>query len=271
MTSNESVQFHMRFVSEKHKELNNSLDELTKALVSENVKSKNSKAEISLTKATDLKASISQQDCPPWLPPLIQCLQYYKTGTWKSANVIGYLVENLIVIKQHKWVFENSSDAAFDFDSIFQHYKSQSRLSELFDQIIEILEKIQDSGEVDSVSMMSALGKVIATLKQNKEGSYFSINSAWSFLVSFLKNYMWAELSKIPVLGTAMGALEKTIKDTNEEMFKVHNEVQKEMKTVVESEVKGLAKKSDFSFVGYDKSGYQLPRLENNSEINEKI
>lgn len=261
----------MRFVTEKHRELIQSLDVLVKALVSEDLEVKKSKAEIAFTKANDLKASISEQDCPSWLPPLIQSFQRFKAGSWKQANLMVHLIENQKNIKEHKWVFENPSDAAFDFDSIFQHYKSQSRLPELFDQIIKILEQIQQSGEVDSVSMMSALGKVIATLKQNRDGSYFSINSAWSFLVAFLKNYMWAELSNIPVLGTAMAALEKTINETNEEMFKVHNEVQNKMKTVVEAEVKGLAKKSDFSFVGYDKSGIQLPKLENNTEIDEKI
>ena len=147
---------------------------------------------------------------------------------------------------------------AFDFDSIFEHYKSESRLPELFDDIIRILEEIQSSGEVDSLTMMTALGKVLATLKQNKDGSYFSINSAWEFLVSFLKNYMWGELSKIPVLGTAMAALEKTIKETNEEMFKVHSSVEAEMSNVVEAEIKGLKNKSSFKFVSYDKSGLKL-------------
>ena len=128
-------------------------------------------------------------------------------------------------------------------------------MTELFDEIIKILEEIEASGEVDSLTMITALGKVIATIKKNKAGSYFAINSAWSFLTTFLKNYMWAELSEIPVLGTAMKALEKTIKETNEEMYKVHNQVQEEMARTVEDEVKGLKNKTSFKFLGYDKSG----------------
>lgn len=271
MTSNASVQFHMRFVKEKHRELIESLNELVTHLVSEKLELKKSKADVALSKSNDLKASISKQDTPDWLPYLIDALERFKSGAWQQHDLINHLFICLQKIKEHVWIFDNPSEQAFDFDAIFQHYKSESRLSELFSEIITILEQIQSSGEVDSVSMMSALGKVIATLKQNKDGSYFSINSAWSFLVSFLKNYMWAELSKIPVLGTAMEALEKTIKETNEEMFRFHNDVQTRMSEIVETEVKGLKNKSSFPFVGYDKAGFQLPHLDNPSKIDASV
>ncbi len=248
----------MRFVKEKHSELVESLNHLVTFLVSENLEQKKSKAEAALSKSNDLQASLSQRDTPEWLPPLINALNHFKTGTWKQSNLINHLINDQNRIKKHEWVFNNPSEEAFDFDEIFQHYRSESRLSELFCKIVTILEQIKDSGEVDSVSMMSALTKVIATLKQNKDGSYFSVNSAWSFLISFLKNYMWAELSKIPMLGTAMEALEKTVKETNEEMYKVHCNVQESMKKIVEDEVKGLKNKSSFEFVGYDKAGHQL-------------
>jgi len=259
----------MRFVTEKHQELIASLDDLVTNLVGEKLESKKEKANFSLQKANDLKAAISQQDCPPWLPPLIQGLTYFFNGQWKQSNLITHLIKNIEIIRGNKWVFDNPSESAFDFDSIFEHYKSQSRLPELFEEIIMILEEIQSSGEVDSVAMMTSLGKVISTLKKNKNGSYFSINSAWSFLISFLKNYMWAELAKVPVLGTAMGALEKTINETNEEMFKVHSEVQSEMRRVVETEVKALQKKTDFKFAGYDRHGGEIPSLEFKPKVNE--
>jgi len=52
-------------------------------------------------------------------------------------------------------------------------------------------------------------------------------------------------------------------------MFKVHSEVQSEMKKVVEAEVKSLEKKTDFQFVGYDRDGGQLPSLEFKSVMDE--
>ncbi|WP_231613600.1 hypothetical protein [Pseudoalteromonas sp. SCQQ13] len=258
MTTNESVQFHMRFVTEKHQELIKTLDELVVALVGEKLEGKKNKGKEALTKANDLKASISKQDSPAWLPSLIQGLNHFQGNSWKQTHLIDHLIKNINQIKSHKWVFENPTDTAFDFDSIYEHYKAESRLPELFNDIVRILEEIQASGELDSLVMIKGLGKVIATLKKNKDGSYFSINGAWEFLITFLQNYMWGELSKIPVLGTAMEALEKTIKETNEEMFKVHANVQTEMENVVETEIKGLKNKSSFKFLAYDKTGAQL-------------
>jgi hypothetical protein len=261
----------MRFITEKHQELIKSLDDLVANLVGDQLESKKIKGNLSLQKAKDLKSALSEHDAPSWLMPLIEVLGCFSSGQWRPPELIIHLIRNIEIIRGHKWVFDNPSESAFDFDSIFEHYKSESKLPELFEEIIKILEDIQDSGEVDSVAMMTALGKVISTLKRNKNGSYFSINSAWSFLISFLKNYMWAELAKVPLLGTAMGALEKTINETNKEMFKVHSEVQSEMKRVVEAEVKVLQKKTDFKFASYDMNGNEILGLEYNPAVDENV
>lgn len=267
MGLNASAQFHMRFVTEKHRELTESLDELVSALVGEKLETKKARANASLQKANDLKSSISRQDCPAWLTSLITGLGYFVGGNWQQVRLIEHLFVNIGLVRDHKWSFEDLSESAFDFDSIFDHYKSQSRLPELFEEIVRILEEIRNSGEVDSVAMMAALSKVISTLRKNKDGSYFSINSAWSFLVSFLKNYMWAELSNFPVLGPVMEALETTIKEANEEMFRVHSAVQSGIKEVVEAEVKALKMKTEFRFIGYDRDGDGVPSTEFNSEL----
>jgi hypothetical protein len=261
----------MRFVTEKHKEVVLSLDQLVKALVGENAQNKVAKAEDALKKARDLQSAISKQDSPAWLPSLVQGLHHYVTKSWNQQHLINHLIDNVANIKQHEWAFVNAEEKAFDFDSIYEHYKSESRIPELFDEIINILEEIEASGEIDSLTMITALGKVLATLKQNRNGSYFSLNSAWEFLVSFLKNYMWSELSKLPMLGSAMEALEKTIKETNEEMFKVHSSIEKEMSNVVETEIKGLKGKSAFPFISYDRSGAKLSDNIEKLTVNQKV
>ena len=53
-------------------------------------------------------------------------------------------------------------------------------------------------------------------------------------------------------------ALSKTIRETNDEMFRLHTQVRDEMTRVVEEEVKVLANKSAFPFVAYDKTGHLL-------------
>lgn len=260
MNSNESVLVFLRFVKEKHSHLVNSLDALVQALVGEKTDQKIAHAQKAAQTANDLLSAIAVQDRPSWLLTLIHALNSFASvsSSNNKNNLVIYLFSTLSEIKAHVWSFENTNDKSFDFDAIFEHYKSESRIPELFDEIIRILEEIEASGEIDSLSMLNSLGKVLATLKKNRNGSYFSLNSAWDFLVSFLQNYMWVELSKLPVLGSAMEALEKTIKEANEEMFKLHVNVEKKMSETVESEIKALKGKSAFPFVSYDRSGVEL-------------
>lgn len=255
MATNESFNLFLRLIKEKHQRLIAVSDALMRALTEEDPNNKKAVAKVALQAARDLQALLSSRDIPYWLNNLVQFYTAFSEGQCSGFDLLKNFIPLKPALEAHGWTFAESSEVAFDFDSIFAHFKSESRLPELFDQIIRILEEIESSGEIDSITMLRSLGKVIATIKRSKDGSYFSLNSAWEFLLNFLKNYMWGELSKIPILGTALEALERTIKETNEEMFKLHQQVQEEMNRTVEAEVKALKNKSSFQFVAYDKNG----------------
>lgn len=258
MTTNDSLQFFLRLVKQKHDALISASGDLLRTLPTDDPSKKKTVATNMLQAANDLRAILSNSDVPDWLANTILYLDHFVAGRYSNFDLLNGFISVKTSIETHRWVFEEGTETAFDFDSIFEHFKKESRLPELFNQIVQILEEIEVSGEVDSVTMLRALGKVIATIKRSKDGSYFSLNSAWEFLLSFLKNYMWGELSKIPVLGAALDALEKTIKETNEEMFKLHQQVQEEMNQTVEAKIKVLKNKSEFQFIAYDRSGHLL-------------
>lgn len=258
MTTNESFHLFLRLIKEKHQRLIATSDALIRALTGEDANNKKAAATVALETASDLRALLSSTDVPGWLQNTIHIYTAFIGGQLSAFDLLNNFILIKASLETHSWTFEKSAEAAFDFDSIFSHFKSESRLPELFEQIIKILEDIESSGEIDSVTMLKSLGKVIATIKRSKDGSYFSLNSAWEFLLSFLKHYMWGEISKVPLLGPALEALEKTIKETNEEMFKLHQQVQKEMSQTVEAEVKVLKNKPVFQFIAYDKSGHLL-------------
>lgn len=261
MTTNESVQFFSRVVQEKHSNLVSSARELLRVLADDDSAAKKRSAESLLQNAYDLRAVLARNDIPDWLNQTIAYASNFTNGDWSATNFVEYFVKAKQALDTHHWQFDQEANIAFDFDSIFEHYKNESRLPELFDDIIRLLEEIEASGEVDSVSMLRALGKVIATIKKCKDGSYFSLNSAWEFLLSFLNNYMWGELSKLPALGTALEALGKTIKEADEEMFMVHKQVQDEMVRTVTADVKALTNKSAFPFATYNRNGHLLPTM----------
>ena len=259
MATNESFHIFLRLIKEKHQLLVAASDLLLRSLVGEDPGNKKKVANAALRAANDLRGLLSKKDVPSWLNNAINFLTAFINDQSSTFDLLSNYIPTKSAIESHNWTFQANDEAAFDFDSIFEHFKKDSRLPELFDSIVKILEDIQESGDVDSVTMLRSLGKVIVTIKRSRDGSYFSVNSAWEFLLNFLKNYMWEELSKVPVLGAALEALEKTIKETNEEMFKLHQQVQDEMNKVVEREICVLKNKSEFPFIAYDRKGHLRP------------
>lgn len=255
MSTNDSLQFFLRLLKQKHNAVQIGINKFLGELVGNDPKAKKQAAETLIKTANELRAILSKNDIPQWLPSIIAHLSNYASGSSAPQDLVRGFLPLKAAIEEHVWSFEQSSEASFDFDSIFEHYKKESSLPQLFDEIVTLLEEIQNSGAVDSVMMLRALGKLIATIKRSKDGSYFSMNSAWDFLLNFINNYLFAELSKIPVLGTVLEALEKTIRQADAEMCSLHTNLRNELIRVAGEDVQAFSRNASFPFLTYNESG----------------
>ncbi len=78
-------------------------------------------------------------------------------------------------IESQQWDFADSSlNAAVDFTAVYTEFYRESRVPELFDELVEELNRIVDSGEVDSLQAIKSLERLIATIKKNARGDFFS-------------------------------------------------------------------------------------------------
>lgn len=232
------------------------MNDLFRALVREDLTAKKQLAAAALESAKNLISFLTYADRPEWLKLLDYRLTIYNRDIeGGSFDFLECATPLRAEMSTHNWFADGNSPSGLNFDAIFEQYRKESRLPELFDEIIQILESILGSGEVDSIAMQRALERMISTLKGCKGGSYFNLNSTWEFLLSFLKNYLWEEASKIPGLGSAVSALKATIADMNEEMFKLHVTVKSELEKRAGEEVKNLKGKAEFNFPTYNKSG----------------
>lgn len=257
----DSVKYVLDMIREKHQALIQSIAYLANSLVSNNEAEKTSRLDISIAATKNLQGMLTQSNMPQWLVSFRQILEGHKQRP-SAQTVNNFLMTNMQEIKGHIWEFDINESNSFDFDSIFEKHKLESNLPDLFDDIIKKLQEIYDTGEVDSVKMMNGLEKVIATIKKSKDGSYFSLNSGWQFMLDFLKNYMWQELGNLSFFGPMFKALEQTLNKTNEEMFKVHMAVKEEMERTVGAEIKALENKSEFDFLTYDRNAAKMPALQ---------
>lgn len=259
MSQNESLSFFLRLVREKHTAMKQQADFLFKEMARDNLDRKKAQASGTRDRASDLRALLSTKDVPSWLDHSIKTLSQFSNGELPPEDFLINMVTWKAELDRHSWIFDSTTTTAFDFDAIYERYRSESRLPELFDSVVRILEEIQASGEVDSIMMMDGLSKVVSTIKKCKDGSYFSLNSAWDFLWTFVKNYLWNELCSVPGLGTAATALKTAMESINEEMFSLHSSIQGEIQHTVGAEIRKLDGKAAVPFLSYDKSGYALP------------
>ena len=251
MTENESVKFFLRLVQEKHELLKTHLNELFQAFSSESheeiVSANNSLHEA----CKDLSRVLSASDRPQWLQQLIN-----ETGLYSQKhNTSGHnfrLLNTIVAQRQsalsHTWSFEGSSvEADYNFDSLYEKFKSDSKLPNLFDSMVSTLDKMITSGEIDSLTALRSLEQLISIIKQNKEGSYFSVMASWEFITSFTKNLVWQELSDLPGIKQLKSAFEKTIKDMDIELENMHKSIAEEMKKKYKTTIQSLTyqKKSD--------------------------
>lgn len=256
---NESVNLFVRVVNEKHAAVRQSLDSLMDALVSENQDVKYTQAGTLLEQVKALDSILSSADKPSWLSNMKSQLERYANKK-NSVELNRILVAECKSVHQQQWSFENQENISINFDAIFDHYRDQSRLPELFDAIIKLLREIYESGEIDSIKMLEDLKKIIATLEQSKRGSYFSTNSGWTFARTFLKNWALGELRKLPVLGTAVEALEKTIEETDHEMFEIHIQVNKDLQEKTLREIKCIEFRPDYISTQHENSPEHHPK-----------
>jgi|GEM_PF-1494806 len=212
---------------------------------------------------TALRAMFAESDAPQTILLLLRELEWFLNGAKQAGHLLDAVVPLRTQLERQTWDLSNEKDMAYDFDAVFNRYRSQSKLPELLDRIIQLMEQLHKSGEIDSLTLLRAIERVIATLKQGRNGSYFSFHGAWSFMISFLKNYIWAELAKLPGLGTAMEALEKTILEANEEMQHLQESVKNEIVTSLTADLKSLPKGAavELDFISYTKTGNLHPGL----------
>lgn len=243
MTTPTKADIYLRFVTERHAELRQRISDVLSTLATNDPDAKEREISSALEAAKKLAAGLPDDDVPGWLHTIINRLSRQRTF-YSHQQLLIEVINLLPSLSSHQWHVESLDALAFDFDSVFDHYKSQSKIPDLFDQVIEVLEKISATEDIDSRKVIHALERLIATLRRNKSGSYFSMQGASEFLVGLLKNFLLEELKKVPALGSLISALEKTVSELNSEMQTVKGQMAKELHNSLNS---------DFPFLTYDR------------------
>lgn len=233
MAKNESVEFFLRFLAERFEAFKNALNNFIQTLTLHDSNKKIDAAKVVLETIDDLKRAMSNTDHPQWLGQLETRLNWYLINH-PSAKAGLTVIQTLLAlnrsIENQKWDLANSaSNAAIDFASIYNEYYKASRVPELFDELVSHLEEVISSGEIDSIAAIKALEKLIATIKTNARGDYFSTRGAWEFTQVFFKNYGLELLENAAGIKHVVKAIRKTMSELDLEMSQVHDKVKQRL------------------------------------------
>jgi len=239
MDPKEGTQIFLRLLNEKQDILKNSIEQLLSALVGENSKIKKEKGIECFNNALLLKSNLPNQDVPPWLNFTINILDSYKLDRISDFDLLKKLVSEYSTINNYNWKFEEQKvNGFFDFDIIYEQCKKESKIDELFDEIISLLKKIIQNDDIITAKFKDDLERVIATITKHNNASYFALHGMKDFLELLLKNIIWEELEKFPGIGGIVKGLRTTIKETDVTFSELTNNIKQTWTNIFNSNIK---------------------------------
>lgn len=206
MVSKTQADFHMSLIQERHAEVVRAFDQLIDALARNDKELVYARNKEFISVGDALSLVLAAQHRPSWLKNLLHDCRLYdknhKNGaaTWK-AHLEG-LVSAAQPLRTEKWHIQTIEVANLDVEAIIRNVCQENKILDLYNQVIEVLRSILNSGEIDSLRVMNDLQEIISSLQVAKKGSFASQIFTWKFARSFtnnlLKNYL--EDSKLGLL-----------------------------------------------------------------------
>lgn len=236
--------FLVATVTTKHNEAKQSVEKFLQTLfASGDGNARLSAVRDAINAVTVLQGVLHENYRPPWLAQILSSLrrfekQHQQDNGFQAAKLVATSIYPEMAA--HQWAFEDVRATGFDFDAIYENARDSNSISELFDEIINCLQQIVDSEEIDSVRMLKELESLIATLKNARRGSYLAVRGAWYFLVEWMKNTGWEVFGDIPVIGAAVRGLKTTMEKANTAMVQMHDDVYTQSLATMKTELPRL-------------------------------
>ena len=262
MTENNSFAVFRRTVNDRYQMLRQALDGTLQAFSGGNEQQRKETTTHLATVAKDFHDILSDQDRPDWLNPILNAARTYAANS-SRINALGLLK---IIAEQYYHVrpidLEQEEESPYDFDTIFERLRTERRVPELFDELVERITQIIKSGEIDSVVVLSSLEQMLAVLKANRNASYGAMIGTFDY-VKFVARFIRELLKRIPGIKEAIEAFEKTLSKTEEEIQGVQQDLRDQMQAAILERLPNLKRLPEIA----DQQRLELP-APNDSQTN---
>jgi len=181
--------------------------------------------------AQDVLDILEERDRPPWVLPILNAARHFAASR-TTASAKALLREIIRFDSGIKPLKSSGDSSSVSFDQVFQRLIREGNIPELFQKLIEQTEVLINSGEIESVTVLTALRRLLDVARANKDGSFVAISQT-SFLARFIKNAGIEYLKSIPGIGPAVVGWEKTISDIEDERKELERKLEHESRLAV--------------------------------------
>ncbi|MEZ7890168.1 MAG: hypothetical protein QMC67_00325 [Candidatus Wallbacteria bacterium] len=216
---------------EKQEKLKRSYLSFRDSFNSNNTKQKEDALNDFINSLKAVRELLAISDVPIWLSSFISVSERYKQtnniNTFRDLERITINLSNQL--QNHNWGLSFSVESSVDFEQIYNEYSKQSKIDELFEQIISILQKIITDELIDSKKLEDSLNNLIKIIIKNKGKSCYSDETIIHFIVMFLKNIASEFISQISIIGPIITAIKNTLFELAQEIQNVKENVCKKI------------------------------------------
>jgi hypothetical protein len=228
-----------RKVSELLTKLKDELDRLLAALVENNQDRKVQKAKEFLEALKSFEGILDSASHPAWIRLLEhQLVVFIDRG---GTDDLGYHLARQMTKawpQIHDWRLESA--ASFDFDAVYRESYDTSHIPELFDQLIDQLQQVIETEEIDSHKAIKRLQELIELLKQNKKGSYVATWTVWQFAKAALPNILSEYAKSSKAIGPIVRGVQTTMDKLDIEWSDVHDRMRQTLESKLSIDFKQL-------------------------------
>lgn len=248
MDHSESVHVFLRFLNQRYTELKSQLENMLKTMSSSDEEAKLTASREFLSTSSGLALTLAASDRPAWLKDLIDNTEWYVANHGsEGANHthVMHIIDRYEQAMHHEWQFDPTDEGtSYSYDELYEDYRNESKIEALSEGMVDALNQMIDSCEIDSVSAINSLDQLVLLIDQNKSGPYSSISATREFIAKFLRNTTWMQIRKIPGVKNFKDIFEKTAKELDIELDRLHRDIVAEIQQRYDSAVKPVPQRS---------------------------
>lgn len=166
------------------------------------------------TAIQQLQGVVAAKHLPAWLQDVSANVDRYAANhnqglpVWRAH--LDSALRNAQALNSETWSFSEREEILFDIDAIVEKARQEHNIHALYEKVIECLNALLRSGEIDSIKAATDLAHLIATLKQASSGSFSSQVFSWRFARRLVPNIISAYAKRNDITGPLIEAFEQT-------------------------------------------------------------